>query len=50
MKRLLAILNDTSQGFMSYVWKATLISVFPTLAVSAVLLVLAPQAERPEFI
>lgn len=49
MKRVLAILSDTSQGFMSYLWKATLISVLPALAVSAVSVLVAPRAERPEF-
>jgi hypothetical protein len=48
MKWVLRILRNTDQRMWSYVWKATLISLIPSLAISAVVALVIP-GKGPDF-
>ena len=48
MKKILRILRNTDQRVWNYVWKATLISLLPSLAISAVVMSMLPD-EGPSF-
>ena len=46
---ILSTLHDTKQGSWPYIWKATLISLIPSLCIAFIISVVYPAAKEPDF-
>jgi hypothetical protein len=47
VKRILQPLRNTDRGIASYVWRATLISLVPSIVIAAVVTIAVPDSEPP---
>ena len=47
--KILDTLHNTKQGSWSYIWRATLISLIPSLCIAFIIGVVFPAAEEPDF-